>query len=290
MSQPPTARAPAAPRLPTPRQANDDGLVVPLGGTAPSNGVRLELEGVDRDRYADAEFFFAKGDAPAQSVKRGGFSATLSNLAPGRYHWSAALTGRGDTPPTVIEAPRGDSRNADFVIAPQVFAIRQLKQKQLDGKEMPRGRSTENGARLGVELQADYPGAVLEVEVKPAGSAFDGSGLLRAPVSDGKASLLSRATMANIAGVRGLRRQGTTVRRGGDSRSWPSPISSSITNSCPTAPNAHGQAPQDSARGRQARPLYTVPAPAALAAATPTRCPPNSRHSPPSGRWPLCVF
>lgn len=183
---------PRRPPPPVPRQLGEDGTVIAWGATVPGTSLRLEVLGVDRDQYGDVEFMIERDDAPAFTIRRGGHSAQLSKLEPGRYRWSARLAGRGDQAEALVEPPRGDSNGPNFVIAPPPV-IAELRQSRLDGSAIAADRRTEGGARLAVQLQADYPGAVLEVEVKPAGSAFDAIDVLRAAASGGKAEFVFTA-------------------------------------------------------------------------------------------------
>lgn len=186
-----TSPSPAAPhvlRLPTPRQLDGEGRVIPWGDVAPGNAVRLELEGVDRDGFVSAEFFLAKDDDAAQPAGQG-FAAPLRGLAPGRYRWSVLLGRRDGGPPVSVEPPGGDGRAVDFIVVPPAPVLQRLAQSQLDGKPMPADRRSSNGARLEVELQVPYPGAIVEFEVKSAAVAFDGNGVHRVAANDGRAAL-----------------------------------------------------------------------------------------------------
>ena len=179
------ASGPATPPPPALRQSTADKRPIAWGEALAGNAVRIEVAGVDESRYESVEFLVAQGNAPARAVKRTGFAAELTGLAPGRYRWSARLRPAGNAPAEALEPPRGDPRAADFIILPPSLALSGLQQTHLDGTPIGEDLRAEAGVLL--SAATDSAGAVLEVEIKPAAKAFDGTGLRRAPVLDGNA-------------------------------------------------------------------------------------------------------
>jgi hypothetical protein len=120
-------------------------------------------------------------EGQAMPVPHQGFSATLPGLQPGRYRWSASAHIRGGASARTVEPPRGDSSAWDFVVPPPLV-LSAVTQTKLDGTSITADHKTAGGARLTGRLQADYPSAVLELEIKRAGEDFDGNGVARSPI------------------------------------------------------------------------------------------------------------
>ena len=192
----PPAAQPSPPVPPKPRQLDDSGAVIAWGGSTAGRAVRLELQGVDREKFSGSEFYVSRGDGPIEVLPRGDYAAQLSDPAPGRYRWGAMLDVRGGAEPLRVEPPRGDATGADFIVVGPLPSIARLAQRTLEGAPLPADRRAEGAVRLGVELREDYPDAVLEVEVKAGAAAFDGKELLRAPFR----ALSADVTFAGAAG------------------------------------------------------------------------------------------
>src|SRR5258706_383678 len=171
------------------RQRGEDGLLIPWGTTISGTGVRIEVAGADPQRIKEIELFISQNDAPPQRLKHEGTGADLKQLTPGRYRWSAVLH-LPDDAPMALEPPRGDPLAGDFFVAPLTLDLPPLQQRTLGGMEaIELGGKTRAGAKLGAQFPEALPGAVLEVESKPAASAFDGSGARRIPVEKGDVSV-----------------------------------------------------------------------------------------------------
>lgn len=170
------------PRL---RQSTAERMPVPWGGVVSGGSVRIEVVGADEARYAGVELFLTRDDDHATVIRYPGFAAELTRLAPGRYRWRAHLHARGPALADVLEPPRGAGHTADFIVPPPVLVLTTLRQHRLDGGEIGGDLQTESGALL--STQVDYPGAVLEVEVKPSAKPFDGHDVQRIPATAGTA-------------------------------------------------------------------------------------------------------
>jgi len=171
------------------RQRGEDGLLVPWGTTISGASVRIEVAGADAKGIREIELFLSQDGAPPLRLKHDGAAADLKQLAPGRYRWNA-MVHLPDDVSTPLEPPRGDPLAADFVVAPPALELPPLQQRTLEGKEIiETGGKTRAGAKLGAHFPDSLPGAVLEIESKPAALAFDGSGARRIPVEKGDVSI-----------------------------------------------------------------------------------------------------
>src|SRR5947209_3595788 len=179
------------PALPTTlglRQRGEDGLLVPWGTTISGAGVRIEVAGVDPQRVKEIELFLSQNGAPPLRLEHDRTGADLKHLAPGRYRWSAMVHPLGDVP-MALEPPRGDPLAADFVVAPLALELPPLQQRALGGNEtIEMGGQTRAGAKLGALFPDALPGAVLEVEAKPAATPLHGLGARRISVQKGDVS------------------------------------------------------------------------------------------------------
>src|SRR5258706_9874419 len=171
------------------RQRGEDGLLIPWGTTISGTGVRIEVAGAEEQRIKEIELFLSQNGAPPLRLKHEGTGADLKQLSAGRYRWSAVVRFPGDVA-MALEPPRGDPLATDFVVAPLVLDLPRLQQRTLGGMEtIEIGGQTRAGAKLGAQFPEALPGAVLEVESKPAARAFDGSGARRIPVEKGDVSI-----------------------------------------------------------------------------------------------------
>jgi hypothetical protein len=177
---------PLATRVLNARQIGPDGELIPWGKAMPENSVRLEVTGLDPGGSEPVEFSLSKDGAPFTEIEHHGNFADVAQLQPGKYRWSALIhQPNGD--PLLVEPPRGDPFAPDFVISPEL-TLPPLRQHTLDGGEIGPNLQTKYGALLGTVMPYDVPGALLEVETKPAAGAFDGTGLQRIPAHAGDIS------------------------------------------------------------------------------------------------------
>jgi hypothetical protein len=157
------------------RQLSKDGTQIPWGEVIGGDFVRLEVAGVEPGSVDQTDWRLAKDEAEPEQVQplgTDGLAAELSDLDPGRYRWSVGLRRSDHQAYPVFDPPRVDDRAADFIVAPRVLELKDLAQTQLDGTPIPASLRTASGARLIGDVR--YPGAVLEIEVKPAAVPFDG--------------------------------------------------------------------------------------------------------------------
>lgn len=163
---------------PRPVQLDGTGMPIPWGQPTAERSIRLELQGIDRRHMVETTFYLTRDGEALRPMLATNFTATVQNLEPGNYQWSADVSLRTGAGSLLVEPPRGDPLTPDFVILPPLPSIDRMTQSDLAGKPLAADLRAEGTLLLGVELSHGYSGAVLEVEIKKAGSAFDGAGAL----------------------------------------------------------------------------------------------------------------
>ncbi len=169
-------------------QTTESGQAIPWGRMSDGGTVRLAVSGLGSGWHGVIQFSLQQEGATVQHVEGERTQCIFRRLLPGRYRWSALVTADGGGP-VALQPPRETEQSFDFIVPSRQLALSGLEETHFDGTPIGDDLATTGGALLSASA-TPVPAAVVEFEVKPAQTDFDGTGVRPAPVNgDGHATV-----------------------------------------------------------------------------------------------------